>query len=306
MASDQTPSVTAGGWLNYHHLLYFKTIAECGSVSEASRKLRVGQSALSIQLRQLEDQLGVDLFDRKNRKMELTEAGKVALTYARDIFNRGAELKVAIQKRIKPGRGHITIGALDSVPKRMIGDLSVQAIRNFGATVRVREGGEDELYRELIHHQIDLLLTNHVPKQIEGHRFLVRTLAKHPVVVCGAPKFEELKKNFPESIRGKSFVLPTRESRLRTDLEHYLDLHGLEVDCIAETQDTSLLKLLGARGVGLIPVILPAVQNLIKEGGELVKIGNLEGVYEEFHLVSLKGWMENPIVDQLMRGPELE
>ncbi len=101
-------------------------------------------------------------------------------------------------------------------------------------------------------------------------------------------------------------MLPTRESRLRTDLEHYLDLHGLEVDCIAETQDTSLLKLLGARGVGLIPVIFPAVQNRVKEGGELVKIGTLEGVYEEFHLVSLKGWMENPIVDQLMRGPELE
>jgi LysR family transcriptional activator of nhaA len=306
MANELNDSPTPGGWLNYHHLLYFKTIADCGSVSEASRKLKVGQSALSIQLRQLEDQLGIELFDRKNRKMTLTEAGKVALSYARDIFNRGAELKVALKRRSKPGRGHITIGALDSVPKRMISDLVVQAVRSFNATITVREGSEDELYRELLNHQIDILLTNHGPKNIEGHRLLVRHLAKHPVIVCGAAKFEDLKKNFPDSIRGKPFILPTQESRLRTDLQHYWDSHGIEVDCIAETQDTSLLKLLGSRGVGLIPVIQAAVQSRIKPDGDLIKIGTLEGVFEEFHIVSLKGWMENPIVDQLMRAPAVE
>ena len=305
MSNELNDSPTPGGWLNYHHLLYFKTIADCGSVSEASRKLRVGQSALSIQLRQLEDQLGVELFDRKNRKMELTEAGKVALSYARDIFNRGAELKVALNRRVRPGRGHITLGALDSVPKKMIADLCEQVIRNFNATLSIREGSEDELYRELLNHQVDILLTNHVPKTLEGHRLLVRSLAKHQVVVCGVDKFGELKKDFPDSIRGQPFVLPTNESRLRTDLEHYWDLHGIDVDCIAETQDTSLLKLLGSRGVGLIPVIRPAAQNLLHPAGEMIEIGALEGVFEEFHLVSLKRWMENPVVDQLMRKTEL-
>ena len=78
-------------WLNYHHLLYFRTIATEGSISRASEKLSVGQSALSSQLKQLEESIGQQLFQRKGRSLELTEAGKVALEYAEEIFQKGEE-----------------------------------------------------------------------------------------------------------------------------------------------------------------------------------------------------------------------
>jgi LysR family transcriptional regulator, transcriptional activator of nhaA len=76
-------------WINYHHLFYFKVIAEEGSVSRAAEKLRLGQPTLSAQLRQLEESLGVRLFERRHKKLILTEQGKVALEYSKNIFRTG-------------------------------------------------------------------------------------------------------------------------------------------------------------------------------------------------------------------------
>jgi LysR family transcriptional activator of nhaA len=55
-------------WINYHHLLYFKVIAEEGSVSKAAEKLRLGQPTLSAQLKLFEETLGVQLFERQHKK----------------------------------------------------------------------------------------------------------------------------------------------------------------------------------------------------------------------------------------------
>jgi LysR family transcriptional activator of nhaA len=67
-------------------LLYFKTIAEEGSVSLAAKKLRLGQPALSAQLKQLEGSLGVALFERQHKKLLITEHGKLALEYSQNIY----------------------------------------------------------------------------------------------------------------------------------------------------------------------------------------------------------------------------
>lgn len=66
-------------WMNYHHLYYFKVIAEEGSVSKAAQKLHIGQPTLSAQLKQFEESLQITLFERQHKKLILTEQGKVAL-----------------------------------------------------------------------------------------------------------------------------------------------------------------------------------------------------------------------------------
>ena len=89
-------------WINYHHLFYFKTIAEEGSVSKAAEKLRVGQPTLSAQLKQFEEVLGILLFERQHKKLILTEQGKVALDYAKNIFKMGSEMYEVLHDRVKP------------------------------------------------------------------------------------------------------------------------------------------------------------------------------------------------------------
>jgi LysR family transcriptional activator of nhaA len=116
-------------WLNYHHLYYFRTIATEGSVVKAAKKLRLGQPTLSTQLKIFEDHLGQKLFERQARTLTLTEAGKMVLDYANEIFKLGDEMVEAINDRLQAARIDVTIGALDSVPKQVLVKLAAFAQR---------------------------------------------------------------------------------------------------------------------------------------------------------------------------------
>ncbi len=285
-------------WLNYHHLFYFRTIATEGSIARAAEKLRLGQPTLSAQLKQLEETLGTPLFERKHKKLILTEQGRKALEYSNEIFRLGAEMQEVLEDRAAPTRTHLAVGALDSVPKHVILNLTKAAYKLGNCVVSVLEGKGDELLRELTLHRIDLVLSNYLPSVSEMDKIRCRKIAQTPVYVYGAPKFKSLRKLFPQSLHQAPFVLPTRHSRLRHDLENYFRAKNITVDAIAETQDTSLQLLLGEAGLGLLPVQEITAREKVKEG-VLVEIGSLPSVNEELYLISASRKIENPIASQL-------
>ncbi len=284
-------------WLNYHHLYYFRAIATEGGIAKAAEKLRLGQPTLSTQLKQLEDMVGRPLFERRNRKMVLTEAGRAALDYANEIFRLGDEMMEVLHDKTPANQTHLQIGALDSVPKSVILSLVLEAYRLGPCTVSILEGKGDELFRELYAHRIDLILSNFPPPALEQKQVFSKSVAKLPVAVYGSARFKALRKAFPQSLSGEPFVLPTAHSKLRHDLNHYFKLKGIHVTPMAETQDTSLQRLLAENGVGLAPL---SEVNGIKEN--LVRLGRLEGVYEEVWLVSAERKLENPLAAKLMNS----
>jgi len=292
-------------WLNYHHLFYFRAIAKEGGIAKAAEKLRLGQPTLSTQLKQLEDALGRPLFERKNRSLVLTEAGKIALDYAENIFRAGDELLQVLEDGAFSGRTDVKIGALDSVPKRLLSSLTRMALKEQNATVSILEGRGDELFRELFAHQLDLIVSNYPPASLEFGRIYSRSIAKVPVVVFGSAAFSGLKKKFPESLDGQPFILPTAHSKLRHDLDHYFKVNRLRVIPIVETQDTSLQKLLGIDGFGLIPLPEFTARDLVGEK-KLVKLGTLQDVREEFWLISAARRIENPIAAKIMKSFQLD
>ena len=121
-----------------------------------------------------------------------------------------------------------------------------------------------------------------------------------PVVICGSTKFSNLKRGFPESLKGQPFVMPSLQSKLRHDVKHFLKLNDINVNTIAEVQDTSLQKLMGTHGDGLIPVALPAVEELIAKN-ELINIGTLLDVHEELWLIAAQRRIENPVAAAIMK-----
>ena len=292
-------------WLNYHHLFYFRTIAKAGGIAKAADKLRLGQPTLSTQLKQLEDALGRSLFERKNRSLVLTEAGKIALDYAENIFRTGDELLQVLEDGAVSGRTDVKIGALDSVPKRLLSNLVRAALKEKNVTVSLLEGRGDELFRELFSHQLDLIVSNYPPSSLEFGRIYSRSLAKVPVAVFASAEFIGLKKKFPESLNGQPFILPTAHSKLRHDLDHYFKINGLRIIPIVETQDTSLQKLLGIDGLGLIPLPEFTAKDLVGEK-KLVKLGTLQDVKEEFWLISAARKIENPVAARLMKSFQLD
>lgn len=288
-------------WINYHHLLYFKTIATEGSIALAADKLRLGQPTLSAQLKQFEDTIGVKLFDRYHKKLVLNEAGRMALKYANEIFRMGDEMLEVLHDRLAPSRTHVQIAALDSVPKHLTLAVAKAAYGCGECTVSILEGQGDELIRELALHRIDLMVSNYQPGAHEAPGLYSKSIAKVPVSLCGAPKFNNLRSGFPASLSKAPMILPTIHSKLRHDLDHYFRSAEITLDIVAETQDTSLQKLMGMEGIGILPIPIFAVEDLIK-AGSLIALGQLPGVFEEFYLIAASRKIENPISSQIMKS----
>lgn len=286
-------------WINYHHLFYFKTIAEEGTVSKAAQRLRIGQPTLSAQLKQFEDTLGVQLFERQHKKLVLTEQGKVALDYSKSIFRMGSEMYEVLHDRFKPLKPSLHIGALDSVPKQVVLHLVKRAFRISPCQVTLSEGKPDELLRELVGHRMDLMITNFVPAGVDARGLYVKSITKKNVAFYGAPNFKSLRKGFPASISGQPMIFPTYDSKLRLDLEHWATLNKIELNVVAESQDISIKKLMAISEMGLIPAATHTVTGQVLRG-ELVEIGKLRGVHEELFLVSAKRKIANPIATHLV------
>ena len=110
-------------WLNYHHLYYFYVIAAEGSVGGATRKLKLAQSTLSTQLKRFEEVIGYNLFQRKNRRLELTDVGKRVYEYAHEIFSLGDELRDSLGNFQESLNLSLKVGVMDSIPKKLCRDL---------------------------------------------------------------------------------------------------------------------------------------------------------------------------------------
>lgn len=285
--------------LNYHHLYYFKVIATEGSISKAAQKLLLGQPTLSMQLKQFEDVLGHPLFDRKNRSLVLTEMGQLVLSYANEIFRLGDEMMDAINDRPNTRKIRIQVGALDSVPKALIKKVMERAFEIKNCQIAVMEGEGPELMDDLLNHRLDLVISNASPPSLTSEKLYAKSLAKLPLIVCGAPKFKHLIPNFPKSLQDSSFIFPTIHSRVRLEIEHYFESEKIRVDMIAETQDTSLLKALATDGKGLVVIAESAVESNLKDGS-LIKIGDLGKKYEELWLISAHRKIQNPVANILM------
>ena len=287
-------------WLNYHHLYLFMAIATESGVARAAKKLRLGQSTLSTQLSQFESHLGIQLFERKQKRLHLTEAGKITLAYAREIFHLGAELLDALQDRRHVHRLRVQVGVEDALQKHVVLKLIAMAQESQPCALSVAEGLAADLLRALRTHEIDLLLMSQPVPADERSGLYAQLVARMPIVILGAPHYAYLQQGFPQSLEGQPFSMPGAYSHLRHDVEHFLKLQGVSIDVLLEAQDASLQVLFAKQGAGLTPVAAPIGEELMTDY-PLIKIGTLDSVYEELWLIGSQRRLENPVAAHLLR-----
>jgi LysR family transcriptional activator of nhaA len=291
-------------WVNYHHLYCFYVVVTEGGLTKASKVLSIGQSALSIQMKQFEESLGFSLFDRAHRVIRPNEQGLVVFSYAREIFRLGGEMLQTLHDRPTAKRLHLQVGVLDTIPKHLSIELVEQALELRPCAVSVMEGEPTRLLQELADHRLDLVLTNRFPTSEPG-KLNVKRIARVPLWLVGSPKFRHLSKGFPRSIQGQKVVLPTIDSHVRHEFEHYCKRQGIEVDVVVEAQDVMVQKLLALRGVGLTVVPEFAVHEYL-EKRELNLIGKLQGSFEELFLVAASRKIENPAAAAVMKKFQIQ
>ena len=289
-------------WLNYHHLYYFYTIAQEGTIAKASKRLRIGQPALSTQLKQLESSLGHPLFIREQQRLIINPFGRQVMEYATEIFRLGREL----QEFAKEGpddvqRVTLQIGALDSVPKDIVHQLVTRAYEIKDCYVSVVEAGVEDLLNELKQHRLHLVIANTPAPIAPRSQFYSRSIGEMPVIVCGAPKFAKLKKKFPDSLNGVPFIIPSRHSKLSFDIAQYFEARALKPRIIGDSMESELDKRLALSGHALIAIAEQSVKRIIDDGA-LVKLGLLEGVSEHVWLTAVRRHVPNPVAAELIQS----
>lgn len=284
-------------WLNYHHLLYFWTVAREGSVTRACQRLQLAQPTVSAQVRQLEKRLGAKLFQRKGRHLTLTDTGRVVLEYADEIFLLGRELQDVLAGRPAERPLRFTVGVPDALPKLITYRILEPALRlPDGVQLVCVEGKMEQLYAELAAHQLDLLISDSPAGPGVRVRAFSHLLGESTVSVFGVPSLAaKYARQFPRSLRDAPLLLPTRNALVRRSLDQWFDAQAIRPRVVGEIEDSALLKTFGQAGSGLF-LASTVIQKEICRQFKVRCLGRLEAIKERFYAITPERRTKHPAI----------
>jgi LysR family transcriptional activator of nhaA len=284
-------------WLNYHHLLYFWTVAKEGGISRAADRLHLAQPTLSSQIKKLESSMGTTLFDRTSRAMVLTETGQLVFRYADEIFSLGRELRDTLKGRSSENKLRLTVGVPDVLPKLVVYELLKPALELEDAVkIECFEGKLQELLADLALHRLDIVLADS-PLTPDVH---VRAF-NHLLGECGVTVFgtrdlaKRFKRGFPRSLQDAPMLLPTQNTSLRRHLEQWFDDQDIQPDVTHEFEDSAVLKVFGQEGHGLFVSPTAVEDDVIRQYSVRV-VGRIPEVRERFYAISVERRLKHPAV----------
>lgn len=284
-------------WLNYHHLLYFWTVAKKGSIARACEELRLAQPTISAQIRALEESLGEKLFVRAGRRLALTDVGRIVYQYADDIFALGRELTDVLKGRPRGRPMRLVVGITDLIPKLVAYRILRPALAIKGGVQLVcHEDTRERLLLSLSAHELDLVLTDAPADSSIRVRVFNHLLGSCGVALFAAPALAaRYRKNFPQSIDGAPFLLPMQNSAFRGILDRWFDAHSIRPRVVAEFQDTALLNMFGQAGAGIFAAPT-AISYEVRTRNRVVAIGELESAVAEYYAISAERKIKHPAV----------
>lgn len=284
-------------WLNYHHLLYFWTIAREGSVTRAGQLLRLNQSTLSTQIRALEESLGEKLFVKAGRNLEMTETGRTVYRYAEEIFGLGQEMLETLRGRPTGRQLRFAVGVSDTLSKLMIHRLLEPAL-SLPEPLRLQchQDKASRLLADLVTHQLDLVLADapmHPQSRIRAYNHLLGT---YSVRIFGAKSLvKKHKGTFPECLNGAPLLLPSEGTTLRRNLETWLITQDLKPVIAGEFDDSALMKSFGQAGCGFFAA--PSIiSEEVQRQYQVVELGEAEELRERIYAISLERRIKHPAV----------
>jgi LysR family transcriptional activator of nhaA len=284
-------------WLNYHHLLYFWTVAKEGSIARACEKLRLAQPTISGQLRLLEENLGEKLFTKQGRRLALTEVGQVVYQYADEIFSLGRELQDVLKGRPRGRPLRLLVGVSDLVPK-LIAYRILRPALEMAEPVQIvcDEDTPDRLLAQLAEHKVDVVLTESpIPPTIPLKAFN-HLLGMCTVTIFAAQQLAvRYRKNFPACLDGAPCLLPMEGSSLRRSMEQWFDSENIRPKLVGEFKDRALMKTFGQAGAGVFAAP-SAIEKEIREHYKVVTIGRIDSIVERFYAISVERKLKHPAV----------
>lgn len=277
--------------LNFHHLYYFWTVAKEGHLTRAAEQLHVSQSALSSQIRQLQEQLGHDLFVRQGRSLQLTDMGHLVLEYAQSIFSLGNELLSVTESGELRHLQRLRIGSVATLSRNFQDNFLQPVIGEAKIRLVLHSASLHELLELLRVHKLDLILSNRSVAADTSTPWRCQQIAEQSVCIVGPPGAQADNFRFPHDLTQLPLLLPGPSSDIRSQFDLLCERHGVEVDPYAEVDDMAMLRLLARDSGGLAVVPEVVVQDELRSG-KLQRYCVLNDVVERFYAITAKRHVE--------------
>jgi LysR family transcriptional activator of nhaA len=282
-------------WLNYHHLLYFWTVAREGSVSKAAERLHLSQPTVSAQVRMLETTLGERLFLRSGRSLALTDVGRLAYRYADEIFGIGREMIATLRGRPAGRALQLTVGVANAVPKLIVYRLLRPAIEAPNRLHLIcREDNAEQLVAQLATYMLDVVVATapappHVRVKVFNH------LLGESSTAFFAPEAmaRQLKRGFPRSLRDAPMLLPTTNNPLRRALDDWFEAESITPHIVGEFEDSALMTVFGHGAGGAFAAPAAIERDVCRFYGVKV-IGRTDAIRERYYAISAERRLKHP------------
>jgi LysR family transcriptional activator of nhaA len=282
-------------WLNYHHLLYFWTVAREGGISRAAEKLRLSQPTISAQIRRLEESFGQRLFQRQGRTLVMTDVGRVVFRYADEIFGIGRELTETLRGRPAGRPLQLTIGVANAVPKLIAYRLLHPAVRGEDPVYVVcREDNAEQLTALLATHALDVIIADTpAPPNVRVKVFNHLLGESDTAFFAPAALASRLRRRFPRSLTDAPLLVPTANAALRRALDEWFDKEDLRPRLAGEFEDSALMKVFG-QGTGVVFPAPAAIAADVRRLYSVREIGRTSAVRERYYAISAERRLKHP------------
>ncbi len=287
--------------LNFNHLRYFWAVAHEGSLTKAADRMSLSQSALSVQIQKLEHQLGHALFERTGKRLILTEAGRIALDYADEVFKAGDELIGTLRGQPAANRQALRVGALPTLSRNFQLEFLRPLVGRQDVDLIVRSGNLRELLVQLDAHLLDVVLSNSAAPRDARSALRNHRLDEQPVSLVGHPRGRRRAFRFPEDLRTEPVLVPSLESDMRIAFDRIMEQAGIRPAILAEVDDMAMLRLL-ARERDAVTLVPPIVVRDELEAGTLVELCRIPDVTERFYAIVQTRRFPNPLLTPLLPG----
>ncbi len=281
--------------LNFKHLRYFWMVARTGSIARAAEQLHLTPQSISGQLSEFAESLGVELFRRAGRNLELTDTGRRMLSYAEEIFSTGDELLEIIRDQSLRTAMAFRVGCADSVSK-LIACRLVEPALNLAEPLRLvcREGRLASLLADLAVHRLDLIIADRPMPSHLSVRGFNHLLGESGMTVFAAPALAaSLAGGFPACLNGAPMLLPGEDFAIHHRLLQWLEKTGLHPRIVGEFDDSAMIKAFGQAGAGVFFAPTVIAEQVARQYG-VVELGQVATLVEQVYAITTERRMSHP------------
>lgn len=289
--------------INYHHLYYFFVVASDGGITRASERLHLTPQTISGQISAFEKQIGFKLFDRKGKKLHLSEIGRQVYNYAEDIFRIGEELENLLKTQQPLAWHTVKVGIADVIPKTLAYQL-LSPMLDTPNPLRLitSEGDQISLLADLAVDKLDMVLTDQALQPGNHIKAFNHKLGESSFTFFAPKQYAEKAKNgFPRSLSGLPVLMQGKKSAVRSRLLSWLEQHQVVPNIVAEFDDSALMKSFGQSGYGIFtgPSI---IEEQICSQYDVEAVGRTDEIKEYYYAISPERKVKHPSVVQLVEA----